>query len=1040
MSFKRLFIVFLLSIQVLILGATKIFAQETKLVFDHINLPEFKDNSVFCMVQDKEGFLWFGTNNGLYKYDGYKATHYEYDPANKNSILTGAIRTLMFDKMGNLWIGIRGTGVCKMDIKDEKISRFVYNVKNPDQSISSNNVLSLGEDKLGNIWIGTEDSGVTMYNPQVKTFRSYNIHNSVLISNSIIKFFNDRNHGFHIGTHGGGLYLYDFASKKLIRDPRQELYHYSYDLISTLEDKHGFTWITTPKNILKFESNSGKLINSFSINYNNAKKNIGGSYVYEDRDGIIWVTSNNGTGLYKIEGNNIIHIRNLEPDSRTLSSNLVNCVFEDQAGIIWIGTSKGVNKLGYLQKRGLIRNFGMPMERFANEYSIRAVFKDKDNIIWAGSSGGGLLKIYPDGRIDKFKFLADSNIYGYNYINAILELDGHLWICSPRGLFDFDKHSEKFVRSYFSEKNPIRKVHSQYFSIWSVAAGFDKGYLLVGVRDSGLFYLNLVSGKADKYINIRNDSNSLPSNTIWGIYTDKNKNIWLCTDEGLSQASYKSGKLFLKNYTSDENSATKLHAHHIWGILEDKKGDFWISSTDGGLGHFYRKLGLFSNYTTKDNLPSNSITGMLEDEKGRIWVSTINGICVFDEMQEKGLVTYNISNGLSGNCFNYKSCWGGWDHHMIFGSTEGITDIDASNITMSNFNPNLTITLFDVVYKYSLADIISGKSITLPYKENSFAIEFASLDFTNPEKNNFAYRLEGLDTSWTYSKTRHYVSYSDLAPGHYIFHLKGTNSDGHWSQKNFIYHIYIVPPFWRRWWFVTLAFIVLISIIYFSVAGTIRRRTQKKLALLAQLTSLRAQLNPHFIFNALNSIQHFINSNEKIIANSFLSKFASLIRSTLENSSKETISIQEELDFLKIYTDLESVRLDKKVDFIFQLDKSIDPKNMRIPPMLIQPIIENSIIHGLVALQHHGEIVVNFRAENKQLFITVKDNGIGRERAKELNEGKHVKHVSTGSKLVMERLSLIGLIMGQNCSLNYVDIYNEYNEIAGTSAELILPL
>ena len=1015
-------------------------AQDNKLVFDHINLPEFKDNSVFCMVQDNDGFLWFGTNNGLYKFDGYKAIHYEYDPLDKNSILTGAVRSLFFDKKGALWVGTRGSGICKMDIKKGSFQRFTYNPVHPDRSIASNSVRAIGEDKDSNIWIGTEDSGVTRFTPRTNSFTTFNRRNSVLASNMVLNVFIDRKKNFHIGCHTGGLYMYDAVNKKIIEDPHSEMFKLSKEQMYSFEDTHDHIWIATPHDILKFEAHSGKLIKRYAVATGNEKIGVGGTYIYEDRDGIVWITSTDGTGMYKISGETLVHLSNMRIGPHNLSSNLVYSVFEDKAGNIWIGTGRGVDKIGYLQKIGLIANYAMPDERYASQFSIRSVYKDKDNIIWAGSSGGGLLKITQDGKIKLFKFLPDTNLYGYNYINYIYEQDGHLWICCPRGLFDFDKGKGKFTRSFFSEDNPVRKIKKRYSSVWSVCEAYDEQHLWVGTRDSGLYLLNTNNGSVQKYINDPKNSASLQSNTIWGIYKYAKDKLWLCTDDGLSTIEMNGTTPQFKNYVSDETKENRLHGHHIWDILEDRKGYFWIASTDGGLARFDKNTGIFKNFTTRDNLPTNTIAGILEDDNDRLWISTINGICVFDEIQEKGLATYNLTNGLQGNCFNFKSCCEGLNSHMLFGSTEGITEIDASKIVQSKFDPSLTITLFDVLYKYNMTDITDGNSIALPYDENSFSIEFASLDFTNPEKNNFAYRMEGLDTSWTYSKTRHYVSYTHLSPGHYIFHLKGTNSEGHWSNKTFTYSIYIIPPFWMRWWFILLVILAFAFVVYLSVIGSVRRRKQKRIALLAQLTSLRAQLNPHFIFNALNSIQHFINSNEKMIANSFLSKFASLIRSTLENSSKETVTIREELDFLKLYTDLESLRLDGKAEFKFDIDSSIDISSMRVPPMLIQPLIENSIIHGLVALQKNGKIEVLFRMESKILHITVRDNGIGRAKATELNESKHIKHTSSGTKLIWERLNLIGLSMRKECKLIYSDILNDKGEICGTCAELILPL
>ena len=1041
MPTKRILILFFLLQFIAFVIPVSLRAQSSRFVFDHINLPELKDNGIFCITEDKDGFLWIGTNNGLYRYDGYKTTHYEFDPNNANTILTGPIRALFFDSKGFLWIGLRGSGVCRMDIKKENFLRLVSDPQKPDNSLPSNGVMSIAEDRDGNIWIGTEDAGVCKYNPVKNSYENFNKSNSCLGSNMILALYSDHRKGFHIGAHTGGAYIYDFKSGKLMPHPMPEVFKLSHDMVYFYEDSHENTWLVTPNDLYKINSITGKLIKDYGINSRSSVKSIGGTYIYEDRDGIMWITSNNGTGMYRIVNDSLTHISNLKKGPHNLSSNLIHHVFEDKAGNLWIGTANGVDKLGYLQKRGLIKNYSMPDERFATEYSIRHVYKDKDGVLWGGSSGAGLLKIFYDGRIKKYKFLPDSNLYGYNYVNYIYEKQNKLWVCCPRGLFVFDKAKEKFTGSFLSDENPFLKNSKHFYSIWSICEAPGDNNFWVGSRDSGLILFNPEKKTGINFRNIKGDASSLHNNTIWYIFKDRDGDTWLCTDDGLTKIINGKNGVTFKNYIPDISRKDGLHAHHIWHMIEDKDGYFWLATSDGGLCKFDRKTEKFINYTTRDNLPSNTVCGILEDDNNKLWVSTINGVCVFDIAMGKGTVTYNVSNGLEGNCFNFKSCFKSSGSQMLFGGTEGISEINASSIRESNFNPNLSITLFDVLYKDRRTDITDGHEIMLQYNENAFAIEFAALDFTNPEKNRFAYRLIGLDTNWTYSATRHYTSFSNLSPGQYEFQLRGTNSDGHWSKKTFSFRISIVPPFWRRWWFILFVLIAIGLIVYSSIIGDIRRKQQKRNALLAQLTSLRAQLNPHFIFNALNSIQHFINSNEKKIANSFLSKFATLIRSTLENSSKELISIKEELDFLKLYTDLESLRLDGKVAFNFIVEPSIDASKVKIPPMLLQPLIENSIIHGLVGLQPNGKIDITFFKRDNAIICKVCDNGIGRTRAGELREGSHIiKHNSAGVKLILERLRLISLSMNTKCELIYNDIFNGAGQVEGTCAELILPI
>jgi two-component sensor histidine kinase len=342
------------------------------------------------------------------------------------------------------------------------------------------------------------------------------------------------------------------------------------------------------------------------------------------------------------------------------------------------------------------------------------------------------------------------------------------------------------------------------------------------------------------------------------------------------------------------------------------------------------------------------------------------------------------------------------------------------------------ITIFDQPLKLdsSLANL---KSLHLSYKQNFVSFEFAALSYDHPEKNQYACQLIGFDKKMVQLGTNHSISYTNVPPASYTLKVKVANNDGVWNEEGYELKLIIVPPFWATWWFRSIlvaAFIGAVFLFFKLRENRIKKEQLRQTAINKEIaeirmSALRAQMNPHFIFNSLNSIQHLISIREKEEAVSYLSKFSKLIRQILENSRENTVSISSELELLELYIQLEQLRFNHKFDYYVSVDKKIDIENVEMPPLLIQPYVENAIVHGLVNKDGRGELWLSMERNNGLLVCKIEDNGIGRAKAIEIEQKKALRHKSLGIKLTNERISTLSTLMEHKTAVLIEDLYEE---------------
>ncbi|MBN4065783.1 SpoIIE family protein phosphatase [Candidatus Amoebophilus asiaticus] len=837
MKLKHVLIVFFL----LILKSQGLFAQKVK--FEHFTLSEgLSQSTVNCILQDSKGFLWIGTQDGLNKYDGYGFTVYKPDPEDPKSLSNGFIQCIYEDREGIIWIGTWHGGLNRFDSKTEKFTRFVFDQKDKN-SLSNNQIKCIYGDE-STLWIGTWGGGLNKFDIKTNTFTHYvrKATDSKSISSNWIRcILKDSKNNLWIGTREGGLNKYQPKTQTFER-----YYHDKYDtnsishneILCIFEDSRKSLWFGTNGGGLnkfiaeekKFIHFKQKLQNPNSLNNNFIKS------LEEDGKGNIWIGTYEGLNSYDPSTNEFIQYLNDPTEITSITGNDIICLYKDRNGILWIGTSgDGLNKYDYYRQR-----FNHIKHEVANTNSLRnndvnAIYEARNGILWIGTNGGGLDKYEPDSKkfthfgVDKKNQHSLSSIF----VKCIQEdKAGNVWIGTfAGGLNLFDPKTNQFTHFYHNpdDENSIGSNNIKCLFIDS------KNNLWIGTFGSGLNMLDLndeISSdmKITHYKAVEGNRKTISNNFITGITEDKNGHIWVATLEGLNKLD-RNTNVFHQFKHNPANTNTISSSSNTC-VYSDSKGILWVGTHGSGLNKYDPATNIFFNYTSKHGLPNDVINGILEDQDHNLWLSTNKGISKLN-VQTMNFKNYDERDGLQSNEFNQGAFHKGLKDRVYFGGINGFNFFYPGSIKNNTFKPPISIIRFKIFDKDAKLDksIKYTKNLTLTYHQNFFSFEFTAMNFTIPEKNQYAYKMEGFDKDWIYCGTRRYASYTNLDPGTYTFKVKGSNNDGVWNDEGTSLSISIRPPFWKTWWFYTLLVISMIVTIvtYIKMRERNLRARQKQL-------------------------------------------------------------------------------------------------------------------------------------------------------------------------------------------------------------------
>jgi signal transduction histidine kinase/ligand-binding sensor domain-containing protein/DNA-binding response OmpR family regulator len=767
------------------------------LKFKHLSLTEgLSQSSVICVLQDHKGFLWFGTRDGLNKYDGYTFKKYRYNSQDSGSLSNSYIRSLYEDENNNLWVGTNN-GLNKYISDKDCFKRYSQNIRET-QSESNNEIWSIVSYKKDYLWLGT-GFGLKKFNIKKGTFVQYNF-NVAKAGASV-----DNNIRNLLKTSDGNLWICSNTGVDFYNPKRKIKIHYSHiqngansfpiDLPIIYQDRSKNLWLGGKGGLALFNKKKN-VFEQFVMHSGTILKIVDEvRTIQQDYLGNLWVGTYNGLYIINSNKSSISHASHDENDSNSLSQNSVYKIFEDSQANIWVGTyAGGINF--YDRSYDLFKNFSSGTNNSKLNYKVvSSIVEDPDQNLWIGTEGGGI-----------------------NFLNR------------KTGLFNYYKHIENDPNS-LSTDNVKSIIQTKSGNFW------------IGTHDGGLNFLNPKQKpfKFIKYRSIAGDNSSLSNNRIISLFEDYNNNIWIGTSGGgvnvLENAS-KSIKriqdpsehigaiIFSITKTSDKNvllitgnkglARVNCTTHKITPIhykvkkdlyntsatlyaYEDAYKNLWIATEGDGLYYYNTASKKSSKYGISQGLPNEVIYGILADDYNNLWISTNYGLSRFNFSSHQ-FKNFDAFDGLLGNEFNYGSFLKLKNGNLMFGGENGINFFNPKSIVENAFIPSVYIGSILVDNKPFIEKNDAENEIELRYNQNDFSFNFVALSYSQPNKNQYAYKLEGFDTDWNYIGNKKSATYTNIDAGNYVFKVKASNSDGLWNEKGDVINVRILPAPWQTWW------------------------------------------------------------------------------------------------------------------------------------------------------------------------------------------------------------------------------------------------
>ncbi len=1025
--------------------------------------------NITCIVQDRRGFIWFGTNDGLNKYDGYQLTIFRHNPQLSNSIGGNSIRCLFEDSQSNLWIGLKGNGLSKLNLKTGLFKTYKHS--SSTQSISYNDVAGIVEDRQGRIWVAADRGSLDLYNPNTEEFEHFQVidgQTKQKLNNALTDIKIDKSGDLWLSSWGGGVYHFDIRNRKFSV--------YSYWQQSISDDKackHVYSLFMDESNKLWVASAHGGLFslnintNAF-ISYVNLEKgkNITAksiASVNRDKSGRIWVaTTNNGLYLINKDGSTqfVNQVKNID---RTLLADNCNYIYTDRTGIVWIGTPLGVNYYSPLLYQFSIKKKELNLPSLS-ENQVLSILKDQSGNVWIGEVNT-LNKISPDGHIKSLKL---QNAY---LLNALFEdRFGNIWIAGYYNtLIKFNPKTNAL--SYIKIPAP-KGTDFSYRNIYSIYEDWDRT-LWLGT-ELGVINYNPSTNEFKTLF----ESNRIiyPEDKSHVVFRDQDLELWVGTENGLKR--FDRYNKYKCTYTTS-NNPNSITNNFITAIYEDKKGVFWIG-TMGGLHRFNKKTETFQLIKRTEKMYGDPILGICRGSHDNLWISSTSEIIKFNTIN-KSFQVYNASDGLQSKDFQLGACFHATDGELFFGGKGGFNFFYPDKLIKNNNKPNVVITDF-LIFNHSVIpekngvienEISEVSSIDLKYNQSFITFRFAALNYISSEKDKYAYKLEGFDKEWMYvDANNRSATYTNLNPGEYVFKVKAANNDGLWNEVPTQIKLYVRSPFWKTWFAYVFYLIFLLGITYIVVKYLAQRAIDRNNLRIARIEAERIKELDEMKVNLFTNVSHEFRTPLSLILGPLTQIMEKgqynpddkdLYTLMFRNAQRLLRLINQLLDFRKLESGkLElNLRYDNISKFIqditsifsfsakennihFEVNISQSELWMDFDSDKIDKIFYNLISNAFHYTSEGGQVNVSVnKIENEEkLFLEVKvsDTGVGMTQ-EELShifipfyQGKHQKQVYTegsGIGLALTK-ELVDLFKGS------IHVESKLNE--GTVFTVLLPI
>jgi signal transduction histidine kinase/ligand-binding sensor domain-containing protein/DNA-binding response OmpR family regulator len=1066
--------------------------------FDHITIEKgLSQNTVNDILKDSRGFMWFATNDGLNRYNGYGIKVYRNDVLDSSSLSDNTIYCLLEDSHQNLWIGTRTGGLNYYSWHTDTFMHFRHE-PDDEASLGSNLVRCLFEDRDGRIWIGMlRGGGLGVLDPVQMSIRRIPLpaadsSTADAAHTNVHSIYQDKNGMLWLATDYHGLLAYDPLTGKFSHfpiDPGRKLR--SKNIGKTIYEDHAKNiWLCTEgAGLYRFDRVSGTFhrfgdTSPLLLNSNIVKD------IAEHRDGSYWIaTDGGGLHLYRPAQNDMNHLEFDFQNEKGINSNAIYNIFIDDQGIAWVGTfDGGINIFNPGKYQFAHYTQSKSQSRGLSHKSILCFLEESTGKIWIGTDGGGI-NVFDraTGSFDHLEHnpLDPGSLSSNVVIDMLEDRKNRIWVGTYNGGLNlYDKTLKRFV--HFRTDPDIPNGLSGD-NVWALLED-RSGTIWVGTLMGGLHYYD-ESAQQIVRANSIVERSGLRLNRITNLYEDSRGNMWIL---GNGLIRWNRSNQQMTRYVSDPSDSMSLSKNDVRSICEDHTGRIWIGTEGGGLNLFDAEHERFTTFNIHDGLPNDAIHAILEDNTAKLWISTNLGLSAFDP-ETRHIKNYDMQDGLQSNQFSYNAALKSRSGAMFFGGVNGFNMFFPDELTTNPYPPPVYISGFRINNQQVTIhvpgsplkkQIMETDTIVLQPDQSVFSLTFHALNYTSPEKNHYAYILEGFQEDWNYVGTANTATYTNLDPGWYTFRVKASNNDLVWNDHGASLHIRVLPPFWKTAWAYMLYVVFFLLILYSYRRYSLDRAKLKHDIQIKELEKQKLNEVNQMKLRFFTNISHELRTPLTLI----LGPLENLSKATTENEDMRWhISMMKKnaerllhlinqlMQFRAIEKEKEQLKLENAdiigfcrevfnafIDFAQQ--HKIDYQFFSTKPALttwfdpdkIDKILYNLLSNAFKFTSDGGKITLtietgasgkasSFQRYEKHVLISVRDNGIGISTERQTKIFERFYKIRSNSDRLMRNIGQLGSGIGLAYSQELAEMHHgkievESREGDGSIFTVILPI
>jgi len=977
---------------------------------------------VNCQFQDSKGYIWIGTQNGLNRFNGETFDVCSYNPADSSSISNNWIYSISEDSEGNLWIGTKG-GLNKYLVGQNKFKRIAY------QTGFTYDVTQYCYDNIclknGTILINTPPV-LSVYDPDKKCFSHFQskLKYDGAVKDVKIPMLEDSDGKIWIGSTKG---LASFSLQA------KQFSYYSFlnsrgnviddvNVTALFKDRKGKLWVGSTSGLFSYNMTSNHFEafqSTLAPAENNPFENTCIRTILEDKNGNL-IIGTEGRGLFVVSlyAQNPVAIQNYTTENSEIGHDIVQSLIIDQSENLWIGALQGISKTDLKKKKfNLYRRSNSPNSINLLGNVIASIYKDDDNILWVGNWGQGLnLVNRKTNRVEHFSTqLSGNHKLSNDFIHVIFkDSEHHIWLGTRNGIMIYDKSGNKFVPYFEYFKN---SALPNFMNVRISMIIQDKSFNYWIGTQNGLYKINLEKSTVEVFQKELDRTHQLSANLVYDLLEDSDGLIWIATVGGLDVYNPVTKKI--NHFRKKENG---LSDDFIITLCEDTKGKIWIG-TATYVNVFNKRDSSFTYYSQEQGLPNNRIFGILKDKNKDLWFATGKGLCQYDEKQNS-FRTFTLEDGLQSLEFNLRAAYSCKDGEMLMGGMNGFNSFYPDSISKNPYIPNLVFTSFYITKGTSkeYVNLEQSPEVVLNHSVYSFTVEFAALEYTNPQKNSYAYQMEGISDEWVDIGNRKFVPFSGLQPGEYTFRIKGSNNDGVWNNREISLRIIILPPWWKSIsaYFIYLVLFILSIVLFIKMRERKLKHDKKILEQKVIERTLQIEEQNQLIISKNQELKELNRTKDKFfsiighdLGNQFniIVGFSEILISNLKkldarkieyhltniyNSSRHANELLENLlTWAKMQTKAISFHPEvlnvhsKIIESIDLLEGAYTKKNIKITVVanneiqifadanMFSTVFRNILANAIKFTPENGNISVNMVIKEDFCEISVQDSGVG---------------------------------------------------------------